>query len=140
MLLGLQRTHACDKPRFNLVKKLIEPSNLYANLPQRQAEESFEMILKRPQVRIERIVSRGHASPEDFWYDQEWDEWVALLKGRAALVFETRDQPVELGPGDHLLIPAHARHRVAWTDAKEETIWLAVHLAGGIGKNGPSDR
>ena len=33
----------------------------------------------------------------------------------------------ELKPGDYVHIPAHARHRVAWTDAAQPTVWLAVH-------------
>jgi cupin 2 domain-containing protein len=24
-------------------------------------------------------------------------------------------------------IPPHARHRVAWTDSQEPTVWLALH-------------
>ena len=37
-------------------------------------------------TKIERIVSRGHASPEDFWYDQEENEWVMVVKGTARCV------------------------------------------------------
>jgi cupin 2 domain-containing protein len=32
-----------------------------------------------------------------------------------------------LHPGDHVVIPAHRRHRVEWTDSTEKTIWLALH-------------
>jgi cupin 2 domain-containing protein len=32
-----------------------------------------------------------------------------------------------LSPGDHVIIPAHVRHRVEWTDAEHPTVWLAVH-------------
>jgi cupin 2 domain-containing protein len=32
-----------------------------------------------------------------------------------------------MGPGDWLEIPARCRHRVAWTDPNQETVWLAVH-------------
>ena len=39
-------------------------------------------------VRIERIISHGHASPADFWYDQAQHEWVIVLKGAARLQFE----------------------------------------------------
>ena len=76
--------------------------------------------------RIERIVSQGHASPEDFWYDQDQDEWVLVLKGAARLRFEG-EEPVEMEPGAHVNIPAHKRHRVEWTTPDEPTIWLAVH-------------
>jgi cupin 2 domain-containing protein len=50
-----------------------------------------------------------------------------LLQGSAALEFAGQPAPVELAAGDYLLIPAHARHRVAWTDAHQPTIWLALH-------------
>jgi cupin 2 domain-containing protein len=84
-------------------------------------------------LRIERIVSRGHSSPEGFWYEQEEDEWVALLQGEARLQFRDPEELVELQPGDHLLIPAHRPHRVAWTTPEAETIWLAVfHRPGAL--------
>jgi cupin 2 domain-containing protein len=34
---------------------------------------------------------------------------------------------VEIHPGDALNIPAHKKNRVAWTSAKESTVWIAVH-------------
>ena len=78
-------------------------------------------------IRIERIVSTGQASPPGFWYDQEQDEWVVLLTGKAKIVWED-GQSRALSAGEWLLIPAHQRHRVEWT-AKEPPpcIWLAVH-------------
>jgi len=104
-------------------------SNLYADIPEALPDELVQAIFKRPNIRIERIVSRGHCSPDGFWYDQERDEWVLLVQGRAGLAFEGNPHIVELKPGDHLLIPAHRRHRVAWTADAQETIWLAVHMA-----------
>jgi cupin 2 domain-containing protein len=75
-------------------------------------------------VRIERILSHGQASPEGFWYDQEQAEWVTLLEGAATLRFE--DEVVALKPGDHVYIPAHRKHRVDWTTP--DAVWLAVHF------------
>lgn len=49
-----------------------------------------------------------------------------VLKGRAELLFEGADEVEVLGPGDCLDIPAHRKHRVEWTDASQETIWIAV--------------
>ncbi|MEZ6091453.1 MAG: cupin domain-containing protein [Pirellulaceae bacterium] len=66
-----------------------------------------------------------HASPEGFWYDQEENEWVVVLKGEAALLFEDGES-VQMMPGDHVLIPAHRKHRVQWTTPDEPTVWLAV--------------
>ena len=77
-------------------------------------------------MRIERIVSRGHASPPDFWYDQEQDEWVCLVQGEARLAWDHGGVEI-LRPGDCLFIPAHARHRVESTSNDPPCIWLAVH-------------
>ena len=90
-------------------------------------EEWRRMFVKR-YVKIERIVSDGHASPEGFWYDQEQNEWVLLVAGSAVLSIEkeTGIEQIELVPGDYLLIPAHQRHRVESTSKTEKTIWLAV--------------
>lgn len=102
--------------------------NLFAGVPASLPEEWFEMLVDTPAVRIERIVSTGQGTPAGQWYDQERDEWVALLKGQASLSFADGSPSVTLNPGDHLLIPAHRKHRVEWTSADEKTIWLAVHF------------
>lgn len=100
--------------------------NLFLKSSGTLGEELVETLLSAPGMRLERIVSRGHASAPGFWYDQQEDEWVALLRGRARLAFDDGEDEVELAPGDHLLIPAHRRHRVAWTDPEQDTIWLAL--------------
>ncbi len=69
---------------------------------------------------------RGHASPESDWYDQDEHEWVMVLKGEAKIEFENQST-VHLVSGSHLNIPAHTRHKVAWTAADTETVWLAVY-------------
>lgn len=115
-------------------------TNLFADLPVTADAELFNDLLKRPGVRIERIVSTGQASPPGYWYDQDWDEWILLLAGSAGLVIEG-DAEVTLNPGDHVFLPAHRRHRVAWTDAGRPTVWLAVHIgepgAPRAGASGP---
>jgi cupin 2 domain-containing protein len=100
--------------------------NLLSPLPSNLPKELVETVIKSKHVRIERIVSTGQASPEVFWYDQEEIEWVVVLKGEAKLLFEGDAQPIHLKPGDNVKIPAHRRHRVEWTTAKEPTVWLAV--------------
>jgi cupin 2 domain-containing protein len=100
-------------------------TNLFADLPRELHEELFNTLLAAPGVRIERIVSLGHATPEGFWYDQDENEWVALLRGAARLRFD--EGIVELKPGDYVSIPARKRHRVDWTTPNEPTVWLAVH-------------
>lgn len=100
--------------------------NLLKALPADLPDELFTILAEADGVRIERIVSTGHASPEGFWYDQDWAEFVLLVQGSAGL--ELEGEPVRtLAPGDWLAIPPHARHRVAWTDANRPTVWLAVH-------------
>lgn len=100
--------------------------NLFDRIPAELPEELFETLIRTEAVHIERIVSRGHATPEGEWYDQEHDEWVLLVQGAAQLVFHD-GREVAMGPGDWLEIPARCRHRVAWTDPDQETVWLAVH-------------
>ncbi len=90
-------------------------------------QETFENLLCQPDIRIERIVSTGQFSPPGFWYDQPHGEWVVVLKASAGLLFENEPAPRILHPGDFVNIPAHCRHRVAWTDPTMPTIWLAVH-------------
>jgi cupin 2 domain-containing protein len=99
--------------------------NLFADLPTHLPDELFTTLLESASVRIERIVSHGHASPAGFWYDQDQHEWVIVLKGAARLRFE--DRIVEMKPGNFINIPAHQKHRVEWTTPDEPTIWLAVH-------------
>jgi cupin 2 domain-containing protein len=107
------------------------PANLFAGLPQQLPSELQGVLLETNNIRIERIVSLGHASPPGFWYDQAQDEWVVVLQGAARLAFEGAAQPIELQPGNYLNIPAHQRHRVEWTTPDQPTIWLAVHYRAG---------
>jgi len=102
-------------------------NNLFASIPVGLPEELTEALIDAKSVRVERIVSHGHASPEEFWYDQDSHEWVVVLKGAARLRFEDRDERVEMIPGDFVNIPAHKRHRVEWTTPDEPTVWLAIH-------------
>ncbi|MDX2231072.1 MAG: cupin domain-containing protein [Leptolyngbyaceae cyanobacterium bins.349] len=100
--------------------------NIFQALPEDLSAEVFEAIAESNTVKIERIVSQGHTTPTDEWYDQDCQEWVIVLQGEAALTFESGDT-VHLTPGCYLNIAAHQRHRVTWTDPTQVTIWLAVH-------------
>lgn len=102
-------------------------TNLFSAPPPAAAAEGVTELLRDAHVRIERIVSAGQASPPGFWYDQDWNEWVALLCGSASLRFEDESEPRALKPGDVVEIAAHRRHRVEATDAALPTVWLAVH-------------
>ena len=104
----------------------MQVRNLFEDIPSALPDELSEEIVRAEGVRIERIVSRGHATREDHWYDQHEDEWVLLVSGSAGIAIEGRAELVVLAPGDHFSIPARCRHRVAWTDARHDTVWLAV--------------
>ena len=102
--------------------------NLLAALARRLEAEQTTALVANENLRIERIVSTGQASPPGFWYDQAWTEWVLLVAGSAGLLFEGEAEPRVLRAGDYLLIPPHRRHRVEWTDVEHPTLWLAVHF------------
>ena len=103
----------------------MEIKNLFASLTSAQSGEEFLTLFANPNTKIERIVSHAHPSPAGFWYDQDEDEWLVVLRGSATLEFAGGEQ-VELKAGDYLTIDRHVQHRVARTS--DETVWLAVHL------------
>lgn len=109
----------------------VTGGNLFSAIRADAPDEEIRELLMLPGARIERIVSTGQSSPEGFWYDQDFAEWVVLLVGAARVSVEGEDAPRLLGAGDYLFIPAHTRHRVDWTDPADTTIWLAIHLAAG---------
>jgi cupin 2 domain-containing protein len=106
--------------------------NLLSGLPAKEAfssTEIFDVLHAQPGLRVERIVSHGQASPPGFWYDQPEAEWVMLVCGAAHLEIEGETAPRHLRPGDWINLPAHCRHRVAWTDPEQPTVWLAAHYS-----------
>jgi cupin 2 domain-containing protein len=102
------------------------PINLFQNIPEELNQELVEKLIEQDSFRLERIVSRGQISPPDFWYDQDEHEWVVILAGKAQLQIDGLEQPVTLNPGDTYNLPAHTKHRVAWTAPNQDTIWLTV--------------
>ncbi|WP_425214380.1 cupin domain-containing protein [Tumidithrix helvetica] len=97
------------------------------NLPQVPIpSELFEPLASGDGILIERIISRGQITPEGQWYDQDTDEWAILLQGEAEIAYMDGSRQ-QLRVGDHILIPAHQKHRVAYTSAEPVCIWLAVH-------------
>ncbi len=105
----------------------MESNNLFSGIPEQLPQELCETLLMRDGLRLVRIVSHGHTTPPNEWYDQSTDEWVILLSGSATLKFENGEAQ-QLNPGDYLLIPAHHRHRVEATDSQQKSVWLALHL------------
>jgi cupin 2 domain-containing protein len=128
---GLPVPLGVDSAGIEKAQGVTAMKNLFSEIPRRLHDELLETLVDADSVRIERIVSHGHSSPEGFWYDQQQNEWVAVLKGAATLRFEDDDKLVEMKPGDFLNIPAHRRHRVEWTAPDEPTVWLAVHYQVG---------
>lgn len=112
-------------------------STLFDASTARQDAEREDLLLTGTGLRLVRILSWGQASPPGFWYEQDEDEWVLLASGRARLSLKDPEEHLELGPGDHLLIPARRRHRVDWTDPEQTCVWLALYLAPGSAQPPP---
>jgi cupin 2 domain-containing protein len=124
-----------EVPRFQRLEPQVKggtetSKNIFADLPQHLPKEVVQTLISAADVRIERIISHGHASPEDFWYNQPQHEWVIVLSGAARLQFE--DAILEMKPGDYVNIPAFCKHRVEWTTADEPTVWLGVRYGGSL--------
>ena len=100
--------------------------NIFESIPEEISDEIFDLIIENDTVKIERIISQGHSSPESEWYDQESNEWVIVLRGEATILIENEGEK-NLVPGSYLNIPAHQRHKVIWTKENTETVWLAIH-------------
>ena len=105
----------------------MKSQNIFEGLPLELPKELIETIETSPAVKIERIVSFGQSTPEGEWLEQESTEWVILLSGNAGIRFDGSAEAVSLKPGDYLCIPHCTRHRVDWTDARQSSVWLAVH-------------
>ncbi|MFP4481461.1 MAG: cupin domain-containing protein [Thermovirgaceae bacterium] len=99
--------------------------NLYDIPEDLSPGEFFETLVEAPGIRVERIISRGDATPLGEWYDQKEDEWVALLSGEALLEYAS-GETLPLASGDWIFIEAHTRHRVAWTSSNPPCLWLAL--------------
>ena len=107
----------------------LKLNNIFELLPEDADKEIFENLIDSGSVKVERIISRGQASPPAGWHDQDQAEWVMILQGEAIISVE-HDRDYHLVAGSYLNIPAHTRHRVKWTIPKTETIWLAIHYQG----------
>ncbi len=107
---------------------MVDVRNLLRQLPDTTDGEAVEPLISGRGVRLERIVSQGQFSPEDHWYDQRDIEWVMVLSGSARLAIQGEREERWLHAGDAILLPAHCRHRVTWTDPDRPTVWLALFI------------
>jgi cupin 2 domain-containing protein len=109
----------------------VKTGNLQRDLPSRpRTAETVDILLERDGLRIERIVSTGQTTQEEKWYDQETDEWVLVVGGAARLRIEGEDKDNrDLAEGDFILLRAHCRHRVTWTQNEPPTVWLAIYIS-----------
>lgn len=91
---------AVDELRMSFYRRQnSNMDNLLADIPAKIPDESFQSLLTSPNLTVERIVSLDHSSPDNFWYDQNENEWVLLLKGAARLRFENVNEAFEMLPG-----------------------------------------
>jgi len=103
----------------------MNAGNIFESIPSNFTDEVFDTIVEKADVKIERILSAGHTSPEQGWYDQAQNEWVIVIQGRATIEFE--DGRIErLDKGAYINIPSNTKHKVSWTDPDIVTVWLAV--------------
>lgn len=105
-----------------------QPINIFSTLPTDLQEERVDVLVQHGNIRVARIVSKGHVTPPEEWYDQEEHEWVVVLEGAGTLLFED-GQETHLERGDHINIPAHTKHKVSWTDPARPTVWLAIYYS-----------
>ncbi len=105
-----------------MIKNIFEINKEISN------EEIFETLFKgNGNFKVEKIISTGQITPENEWYDQEWDEWVVLLQGESKILFEQNNETKCLKKGDYLFIKSHEKHRVVYTSLDPPCVWLAIH-------------
>jgi cupin 2 domain-containing protein len=83
--------------------------------------ERTEAIAELGGVAVEQTLSGALEAPVD--YNQDHDEWVVLLVGRATLV--VGDESLDLAPGEWVFLRAREPHRLVETEPG--TSWLALH-------------
>jgi len=104
----------------------LNNQNIFSEIPNSLKEELFENIISTENIKIERIISDGHSSPKEGWYESEQNEWVIVLEGDAILTLESGENII-LKRGDYYNITAFTKHKVSHTSKSEKTIWLAIY-------------
>jgi cupin 2 domain-containing protein len=91
-----------------------------------KGSESFETLLKSNSLLLEKILTHGELKSPGKWYDQEKDEWVMMVQGKATIEYDDGNR-IEMKKGDYVIIPAHLKHRVIETSESPDCVWLALH-------------
>ena len=110
-----------DKKYVNLLKKYAKCVNFNNVL---QENENIEILYQDEKIRIEKIVSCGYFSPENFWYDQSEKEYIYIALGEGGLEFEK--EKITLKKGDFYYIEPHKKHRVYYTSTNPPCIWICL--------------
>ncbi len=84
--------------------------------------EVFKNLFENKDIKITQIVSSSNLDTKE--YNQEYDEFVILLRGKATL--EINKNIIDLKDGDYLHIPAHTKHKVLKTS--NGALWLAIYF------------
>lgn len=103
----------------------MKKKNVFDKVNVDKNNEEYITLLRDKSVRIERIVSNGQKSEENFWYEQDENEFILVLEGDAILEFEDKGE-IELKKGDFLDIKVREKHRIKYTSTSQPTIWLAI--------------
>lgn len=109
------------------MRKKTEVRDFYCITQNTDDFEIFEKMLAGKNFFVERIISKGHTTPEKEWLESRKEEWVILLKGKAGLLFQNGDN-VKMKEGDYILIPKNTKHKVIYTSKRPGCIWLAIHF------------
>ena len=92
------------------------------------AAELAESLCQREGLRIERIVSTGQrrltANGTIRTVTSGCCSWPAPRASSSMARTGSASLPPEI-----VLLPAHCRHRVTWTECDPPTVWLAIHVA-----------
>lgn len=89
-------------------------TNPFSSRPTSPPNELTETLVQATSIRIERIISHGHASRKGIWHIQTENESVLLVQCAAQLWFE--DELVELKSGNRIDIPAYRMHEITRQD------------------------
>jgi cupin 2 domain-containing protein len=112
----------------NVLGNFLKNFNDKINFNQKLPNEIFDTLIEDKNIKIERIISSGQKTGKGVWLEQDLDEFVIMLTGKAKISFFDSNETLDLLPFDYLFIPKKCKHRVEETDEQSLTFWLAVHF------------